>query len=136
MYCYYYGLPKKAFQILSTKLSCTLNLIDHKPFHVVWDFRLWDVMTKVCYFLMVQTHNLRTLEVEHDLETCSRPWSTWILTLWASQGPQNWQWSIKEQHTFGITFHGRKSQTTWKGLTLQLFQSIKIEYWHLERICL
>ena len=37
------------------------------------DFRPWDVMTKVRYFLMVQIDNLRTLEVEHDLETCQRP---------------------------------------------------------------
>ena len=29
--------------------------------HVVWDFHLWDVMTKVHYFLMVQIYNLRTL---------------------------------------------------------------------------
>ena len=43
--------------------------------HVVWDFRPWDVITKVTYFLMVQI--LRTLQVEHDLETCQRPefWS-------------------------------------------------------------
>ena len=41
--------------------------------HVVWDFRPWDVMTKVRYFLMVQIYYLRTLEVEHDLETCQRP---------------------------------------------------------------
>ena len=47
-------------------------------------------------FLMVQTHNLRNLEVEHDLETSSRPWSTWILTLWASQGPENWKWNIRK----------------------------------------
>ena len=38
-----------------------------KPFHVVWDFRPSDVMTKVRYFLMVQIHNLRTLEVELSL---------------------------------------------------------------------
>ena len=50
--------------------------------HVVRDFRPWDVMTKVRYFLMVQIYNLRTLEVEHDLETCQRP----LGTLWASQG--------------------------------------------------
>jgi hypothetical protein len=31
------------------------------------------VMTKVRYFLMVQIYNLRTLEVEHDLETCQKP---------------------------------------------------------------
>ena len=31
---------------------------------------------KVRYFLMVQIYNLRILEVEHDLETCSRTWST------------------------------------------------------------
>ena len=41
--------------------------------HVVWDFRPWDVMTKVRYFLMVQIHSLRILEVEHDLETSQRP---------------------------------------------------------------
>ena len=41
---------------------------------------------------------MRTPEVEHDLETCQRPWSTWILTLWASQGPENWKWSIKKNN--------------------------------------
>ena len=92
------------------------NNCNVKPFHVVWDFRPWNVMTKVCYFLMVQTYNLRTLEVEHDLETCSRPWSTWILTLWASQGPENWKWSIKKYRAFVITSYERKSQTTWTSL--------------------
>ena len=33
--------------------------------------------------------------VEHDLETCSRPWSTWILALWPSQGPKSYKWSTK-----------------------------------------
>ena len=46
--------------------------------HVIWDFRQWDVMTKVRYHLMVPIYNLRTLEVEHDLETCQRPWSTYL----------------------------------------------------------
>ena len=84
--------------------------------HVIWDFRQWDVMTKVRYHLMVPIYNLRTLEVEHDLETCQRPWSTWILTLWASQGPKNWKWSIKKQRTFFIISHGWKSQMTWTSL--------------------
>ena len=48
-------------------------LVDYRLVHVVWDFRPWDVMTKVPYFLMFQIYNLRTLEVEHDLETCQRP---------------------------------------------------------------
>ena len=48
-------------------------LCDFKLVHVVWDFRPWDAITKVSYFLMVQIYNLRTLEVEHDLETCQRP---------------------------------------------------------------
>jgi hypothetical protein len=47
--------------------------IDKRLVHVVWDFRPWDVMTKVHYFLMIQIYDLRTLEVEHDLETCQRP---------------------------------------------------------------
>ena len=37
-----------------------------KTCYVVWDFRPWDEMTKVHYFLMVQIYNLRTVEVEHD----------------------------------------------------------------------
>ena len=45
---------------------------------VVWDFCPWDVMTKVRYFLMVQIYNFRTLEVEHDLETCQRPWYMYL----------------------------------------------------------
>ena len=67
----------------------------YKVFYVVRNFHPWDVMTKVHCFLMVQTYNLRTLEVEHNLETCSRPWSTWILTLWASQGSKNWNEALK-----------------------------------------
>ena len=43
-------------------------LVDYRLVHVVWDFRPWDVMTKVPYFLMVQIYNLKTLEVEHDLD--------------------------------------------------------------------
>ena len=31
-----------------TKKKRDLNLV-----HVVWDFRPWDVMMKVCYFLMI-----------------------------------------------------------------------------------
>ena len=73
-----------------TKLSIHRRLV-----HVVRDFRPWDVMTKVRYFLTVQIYDSRTLEVEHDLETCQRPWSTWIFTLWASQEPENWIWSLK-----------------------------------------
>ena len=44
--------------------------------HVVQDFRPWNVVTEVRYFVMVQILNLRTPEVEHDLETCQKPWST------------------------------------------------------------
>ena len=66
--------------------------------HVIRDFCPWDLMIKLRYFLMVQIYNLRTLEVEHDLETCQRPWSTWVLTLWASHGPENGKWSIKNNY--------------------------------------
>ena len=52
-------------------------------------------------------------EVEHDLETCQRPWFTWILTPWASQGPKNWKWSIKKYRTFVITSMHKNCQTTW-----------------------
>ena len=31
------------------------------------------------YFLMILIHNIRTLEVEHCLETCQRSWFTQIL---------------------------------------------------------
>ena len=33
-----------------------------RPVHVGRDFRPWDVMTKVRYFFMVQTYNLRTVD--------------------------------------------------------------------------
>ena len=39
------------------------------------------------------------LEVEHSLnmmgETFKKPWSTWIVTLWAFQGHKNWKWRNK-----------------------------------------
>ena len=46
-----------------------MGILDVRLVHVVLDFRPWDVMTKVSYFLMVPIYNLRTLEVEHDLKT-------------------------------------------------------------------
>ena len=54
---------------------CSEQLVgtDKKLVHVVQAFRPRDVITKVRYILMVQIDNLRTLEVEHDLETCQRP---------------------------------------------------------------
>ena len=55
-------------------------------------------------------------EVAYDLETCQRPWSTWILTLWASQKPENWKWSIKKYRTFVITSVYENRQTTWTSL--------------------
>ena len=38
-----------------------VSFSDFKLVNVVRDFRPWDVMTKVFYFLMVQIDNLRTL---------------------------------------------------------------------------
>ena len=49
------------------------NFHDLRLVHVIRDFHPGDVMTKVCYFLIVQIYNLMSLEVEHDLETCQRP---------------------------------------------------------------
>ena len=60
----------KIFTKLHSNFEKTNIFRDIKLVHVVQDFRPWDVMTKVHYFLMVQIDNLRTLEVEHDLETC------------------------------------------------------------------
>ena len=47
-------------------------MILHRFVHDVWDFRPWDVMTKVRYFLMAQFHKLRILEVDNDLETYTK----------------------------------------------------------------
>ena len=49
-------------------LKVILNFLILRLVHVVRDFRPWDVITKVRYFLMAQIYNLRTLEVELDLE--------------------------------------------------------------------
>ena len=38
---------------------------------------------------MIQIHDLRTLEVEHDLETCQIYCFTNVLTQWTCQGLQN-----------------------------------------------
>ena len=46
---------------------------DDKPFHLVRRFSYMDVMTKVRYFLIIQIHDLGTLEVEYDLVTFQRP---------------------------------------------------------------
>ena len=66
----------KAAAVLHRFVSSIKTIMDFIIIHVVWDFRPWDVMTKVRYFFMVQIYNLRILEVEHDLETCQRPLST------------------------------------------------------------
>ena len=60
---YHYVLLLKILVVLlpfwGPKLSMFLNWnLAHKGgsirlVHVVWDFRPWDVMTKVCYFLML-----------------------------------------------------------------------------------
>jgi hypothetical protein len=77
--------------------------VNKRIVYVVRDFRTWDVITKVHYFWWFKfiIWGLKRLNthVEHDLETCQRPWSTTsILTLWASQRHENWKWSIKNQN--------------------------------------
>ena len=57
-------------------------------------------------------------EIEHDLETCQRSWSTWILTLWASQGPKDWKWSIKKYRTFVITSIYENRRRKWTSLLI------------------
>ena len=47
---------------LKDVVYCQVLYRNLKLVHVVWDFRPWDIMTKVRYFLMVQDDNLRTLE--------------------------------------------------------------------------
>ena len=63
---------KKGIRLYKTILLKAVSK-DIRIVHVVWDFRPWDIMTKVRYFLMFQIYNLRTLEVEHDLESCQKP---------------------------------------------------------------
>ena len=57
------------FWILAQKMK----IVFFRLVHVIWDFCSWDVMTKIRYFLMVQIHKLKILEVVHDLETYQRP---------------------------------------------------------------
>ena len=74
-------------------------------------------------------------EVEHDLETCQRPRSPQILSLWTSQGPENWKWSFKKYRTFIILFMDENCRNywTWSYFHLlvkswTLFESIVINY--------
>ena len=59
--------------------------------------------------------------LEHDLETFQRPWSTWVVTPWAFQGPKNWKWSIKNYRTFVITSMDENCRTTWTSLMKRLY---------------
>ena len=80
-------------------------------------------MSKVRYSLIVQIYILRTLKVEHDLETFQRPWSTWVVTLWAFQRPKHWKWSIKKYRTFVIMSMDENCRTTWTSLSSPIRRS-------------
>ena len=72
------------------------NNCNVKPFHVVWDFRPWNVMPKVCCSLMLHcqfwgpwdAHRVK-IQVDQGLEQVSRSCST-------SRVLKLWVWSIKK----------------------------------------
>ena len=77
------------------------------------NFRSWTKWRKYNIFWWFKLMIFGLWRVKHDLETWQRPWFTQILTLWASQGPQNRKWNLKKYCTLHKNLMDENYQTTW-----------------------